>query len=90
MPRTPFGKKRIEVYMPTELARRLEEHLKGHYGAIPMGHVSRYFVDRTSEHLSQSRLKLGKYPGFAKDAVVTGSETALAELARILDSLALL
>jgi hypothetical protein len=88
MPRIPFGKKRFEVYMPTGLAKRLEEHLKGHPdGTIPMGDVTRYFVERTSEHLNRSHLKLGKYPGFAANVSVTGSEVTIRELERILESL---
>jgi hypothetical protein len=91
MPKLPAGSKRFDVWLPGPLARRLEEHLKGHPdGKIPKGEIVRYFVNRTREHLNRSQLRLGKYPGFAADAAVTGSETTLAELARILESQSLL
>jgi hypothetical protein len=91
MPKLPTGSKRFDIWLPGPLARRLEEYLKGGPGGkLAKGEIVRYFVNRTREHLNKTELRLGKYPGFDRDAVIFGTEATLAEIVRILESQSLL
>lgn len=82
MPRIPPGTKRVEVYLPPELASRVEAFLRSDaLGRVPHGSWNAFLIQRTQEFFTAARLPLGQYGGFGADAWVAGPPTAIRTLA---------
>lgn len=86
MARVPDGVKRVEVYLPADLAAQVES-LIGAGGVVPHGGWNSFFVGLVRERFGCARLELGQYRGFAADAVVSGSEAAIRQISRMLSAL---
>lgn len=86
MPRIPPGTKRVEVYLPPELAARVETLLTSpSLGRVPHGSWNAFLIQRVNEFLGCPRLPLGGYAGFGSDAWVAGTPEAVRTIARMLE-----
>jgi hypothetical protein len=85
MPKVPPGTKRVEVYLPPELASRVEAFLHSTaLGRVPQGSWNAFFLQRANEFFAAPRLPLGQYAGFPPDSWVSGTPFAVKEIARVL------
>lgn len=86
MPHIPPGTKRVEVYLPPELAIRVEGLLTSpSLGRVPHGSWNAFLIQRVNEFLGCPRLPLGAYEGFRADSWVAGTPEAMARIAAILE-----
>ena len=82
MPKTPSGTRRFDIYVPDQLADRLEALLRSELlGRIPRGSINNFFVQRLNEFLGSERLPLHQYSGFAADDWVSGPPSAVRKIA---------
>lgn len=81
MAKVPPGTKRIEVYLPEALAKRLEGLLHSDaLGRVPYAAYNSFFVQRVNEFFNAPRAPMGDYSGFAPGDWIAGTPNALAQI----------
>lgn len=79
------GIRRVDVYLPPEIATRLEALLRSDaLGRIPKGSLNAFLVARVNDFFNQTRLPLGQYAGFHPGDWATGPHDAMARVAHAL------
>lgn len=83
--KTAPGIRRVDVYLPAELAAKLEGLLRSDtVGRIPKGSLNAFMVARVNEFFAQTRLPLGQYAGFHPGDWAVGPHDAVARVAAAL------
>lgn len=78
MPTMPPGTKRVDVYLPPDLADRLTNFLQSEaLGRVPKGAWNAFVLQRVREFFDLPRVPTHQYAGFPRDGWLTGSPEAI-------------
>lgn len=88
MPHIPPGTKRVEVYLPPELAAQVEALLTSpSLGRVPHGSWNAFLIQRVNEFLASARVPMGDYEGFGADTWLSGPPPTVARVCYLLREL---